>query len=574
MSNLQDLVYSLEVGDLRKWMLRAAVLFIVLLLGGYYLGTQFNGLKQPEAMDQAQIARQISQGEGFTTKFIRPIILKYSTEGKAKEEVDFQAMPDLVNPPVYPYLLAAAFKVTGVSFEVDKTKLKDFTTFRPEMVMGGFNLVCLVLAIAVFYTWMIRAFDDRVAIVASLLFIFTNSIWEFVISGLNVPLLLLLICCLGAALNEAFSADEDEEGSTLTPLLWLGLAAIVAGLAFMTRYSMVALPLTLILVAGFLFRNRVAALVITIGVPLLISMPWLIRNINLSGNPFGYAWVQVYSYDSSLWRTFSDSLGGSIGLKQLITAMALGLGNQVENLGFYLGGFLLPGLFFVALFHTYKKTNVQNSLYFWLAASSVLFVLNAVIVKQSDPQEKLELNGLIVLVPVLAAFGTAFLALLLDRLKLPSRILQLPIIAVVLFIQLIPLGINILQRNPPRFAYPPYFPPVLFFIKDWVEPNEIFSSDIPWASAWYSDRVSVWIPLKKKDFYEMNDFKFRIAAMLFTPETSNRKMLSQIQTGEYSEWAALIKRTDLKDLPLPFFTALPPNIEQDYLLFADRPRWR
>lgn len=571
MANLQDLVYSMEVGALRVWILRLAVLLLVFLLGGYYLSTQFNGLSNQEAMDQAQIARQISQGEGFTTKFIRPLFLKLQAEHSSKD-LDLQKMPDLVHPPVYPYLLATAFKITGVSFTVDRLKLKDYTNFRPEMVIGIFNLVCFVLAVGIFYTWMIRAFDDRVAVVAALLFATTNLVWEYNISGLNVSLLLLFICALGLCLNEAFTAQDYEQ--PVISLAWLAAASLLGGLAFMTRYSMIAFCLALILVGGLFFRNRLAALLITIVIPLVISLPWFFRNVGLTDNIFGYAWVYLFSYDSTLWRTFVDGIAANVGLKQLITAMALGMGNQVQNLGFYVGGFLLPGVFFVSLFHVYKKVNVKESLWFWLAATLFLLVLNAPVIKNLDPRENLELNALIVLIPALAAFSAAFLFILVDRLKLPSNVLKIPILVTVILIQMIPLGINFLQRNPPRFAYPPYFPPVLFIVQDWIDSEEVLAADIPWGTAWYSDRTSLWVPVKKKDFNEINDFKYKISVMLLTPESSNRKLLSEIQTGEYRDWANLIKRTDLKDLPLPFFTPLPPNPEQDYIIFADRVRWK
>ncbi len=572
MADLQDLVYSLEVGVLRRWLIRSAVLLLMLLLAGYYLGAQFNGLSQPEAMDQAQIARQISQGEGFTTKFIRPVILKYETEKSSAGGVDLNSVPDLINPPLYPYLLAGAFKVTGVSFEVDKSKLMGYSSYRPEIIMGFLNILFFVAAMVIFYVWMSRSFDDRVAILASLLLVATDSIWQFVISGLNVPLLLLLICGLGAAFNEALRA-EDEEQPGLS-LVWLGVAAFLAGLAFMTRYSMLAIPLALVIISGFVFQRRYPALIISLAVPALVSLPWMLRNIQLSGNPFGYAWLQIFAFDSVLWRTFSDSISGFIGLKPLIKAVALGMGNQLENLGFYFGGFLLPGLFFISLLHVFRRGTLQNGRWFWLLATVLVLIFNAAVIKLANPQESLELNGLIVLAPAFAAFGAAYAYTMIDRMKLPSSILSIPIVIMIVGIQLVPMGIKVLQKNPPPYAYPPYFPPVLFFIKDWIEPDELQSADIPWATAWYCDRTSIWIPYKKKDFYAMNDFKFKISAMLFTPETSNRKMLTQIQTGEYVEWASLIKRTELKDLPLPFFTALPPNPQQDYLYFSDRVRWR
>ncbi|NJK90968.1 MAG: glycosyltransferase family 39 protein [Blastochloris sp.] len=433
-------------------------------------------------------------------------------------------------------------------------------------------MLLLVGAIAVFYVWMIRAFDDRVALLASLLIVVTDLVWQFAISGLNVPLLLLLVSGMGAAWNEALRAEEDE--ADVWALVWIGVAAVLGALAFLTRYSMMAFPLALMFGAAFSFRQRIPALVITVLVPLLIAAPWLLRNMQLTGNPFGFAWVGIYAFDSVLWRTFGEHPAAYMGLKQLVKAVVFGLGNQLENMGYFFGGFLLPGVFFASLLHTFRNSATQMSRWVWLIAAVLLVLFNASVIKQADPQVFLELNGLIVLIPILAAYSAAFLYTLMDRLKLPSNILQIPLVVLIVGLQLIPLGIKVVQKTPPRFAYPPYFPPVLFFIKDWLEPTELKSADIPWATAWYCDRVSLWIPHRKKDFYELNDFKFRISAMLFTPETSNRKMLTQIQMGEYAEWAPLIKRTKLEDLPLPFVTALPPNPEQDYLYFSDRVRWK
>ena len=47
------------------------LILIILTLGNLF--TLFRGLNSPQAMDQAQIAREIARGNGFTTKFIRPI---------------------------------------------------------------------------------------------------------------------------------------------------------------------------------------------------------------------------------------------------------------------------------------------------------------------------------------------------------------------------------------------------------------------------------------------------------------------------------------------------------------------
>ena len=55
-------------------LIRRSLFFLVLIiltLGNLF--TLFRGLNSPNAMDQAQIAREIARGNGFATKFIRPV---------------------------------------------------------------------------------------------------------------------------------------------------------------------------------------------------------------------------------------------------------------------------------------------------------------------------------------------------------------------------------------------------------------------------------------------------------------------------------------------------------------------
>ena len=47
------------------------LILIILTLGNLFV--LFQGLNSPQAMDQAQISREIARGNGFTTKFIRPV---------------------------------------------------------------------------------------------------------------------------------------------------------------------------------------------------------------------------------------------------------------------------------------------------------------------------------------------------------------------------------------------------------------------------------------------------------------------------------------------------------------------
>ena len=72
---IQDLVYSLEEGAGKKWLSRFVLLMVILFLATVYHLTEFRNMSAPEAMDSAQLARNVAEGRGFTTQYIRPASL-------------------------------------------------------------------------------------------------------------------------------------------------------------------------------------------------------------------------------------------------------------------------------------------------------------------------------------------------------------------------------------------------------------------------------------------------------------------------------------------------------------------
>ena len=69
------------------------ILFFLVLISFTLLNLMplFRGLSSPQAMEQAQIARQIARGEGFTTKMIRP--LAYCAEDDIAAYAAWQGYP-------------------------------------------------------------------------------------------------------------------------------------------------------------------------------------------------------------------------------------------------------------------------------------------------------------------------------------------------------------------------------------------------------------------------------------------------------------------------------------------------
>lgn len=577
MAGIQDFIYALEVGDLRRWILRLSVLLLFGLLGLVYFARQFNGLSNPVAMEQAQVARQLAEGKGYTTQVIRPFVLKELKERQnLAEPPQMHRMPELVHAPAYSFVLAAVFKVVRPQFDVEISRLKEFSVYDAERWVVLTNMSFLIAAVVVFYVWMVRMFDDRVAIVATLLVVVSDLIWNFSISGLPVPMLIFLLTVLGFCVNEALLADEAE--SYAAAALWWAAAGLAAGLMALTRYAFIVLIVPLAVFGFTVFFRRGLMGAIGLIVPLLLVLPWLIRNTSLTGNPFGFAWVEIFvdhptAPGNWLWRVFSETSTQAFGLRPLIRSELLGWANFLTNGSAFWGGLLLPGLFLASLLHVFRRPNCQWSRWFWVAALVLVGVMNAALIKLRPVEDHPELNLMVVFLPVMVGFGASFLVILIGRLQLPSAVLAIPIFAAVVILQAMPLGVRMLQREPPPFAYPPYFPPIFILTGSWLNEDEIQTSDAPWAAAWYGQRTTIWLPLKRKDFFELNDFTVRISGMLLTPYAAQGRLYEDINRGEFQDWAALIRRADFKELPLPQVVVLPPN-NDDFMYFSDRVRWR
>ena len=72
-SDVQGFIHSLEQGNLAPLIRGSVISVVIVAVALIYLGWKFHGFLAPEAMDQAQVAREISRGHGWSTQFIRPL---------------------------------------------------------------------------------------------------------------------------------------------------------------------------------------------------------------------------------------------------------------------------------------------------------------------------------------------------------------------------------------------------------------------------------------------------------------------------------------------------------------------
>src|SRR5438309_5339356 len=140
---LQDVIHRLEEGGgLRFFRIGLGVLVLLVVLGGYNWRA-FRNMSTQEAMDSAQLGRNIAEGKGYTTLFIRPLsiyLVKKKNQRKGgtaalSDPAQLKEMhPDIANPPVYPVLLAGMMKVLPFKYDLPaRAKPSFWTTPR-----GGF----------------------------------------------------------------------------------------------------------------------------------------------------------------------------------------------------------------------------------------------------------------------------------------------------------------------------------------------------------------------------------------------------------------------------------------------------
>src|SRR5687768_16362982 len=108
---LQEIIHKVEHGPAYRYLAYVVgVIFFATVAVAYDLSL-YRNLSTIEGMDAAQLARNLAEGKGYHTSFLRPfsIYLQQKHRGLTNNLPDMQ--PDLSNPPVYPALLAGALKL-------------------------------------------------------------------------------------------------------------------------------------------------------------------------------------------------------------------------------------------------------------------------------------------------------------------------------------------------------------------------------------------------------------------------------------------------------------------------------
>jgi 4-amino-4-deoxy-L-arabinose transferase-like glycosyltransferase len=594
MNFIQSTLQAVEVGKGQILTRLAPLLTALLIVIGAYDMVIFRGLTDAQSMDNAQLARQILRHQGFTTKFIRPQALAQLSDYRAAQSLvtggphDLfpasiyppgvaRVLPDTYNAPGFPCLLAAYFFVVHPEFDQPAPAMSGGVYSGDRWIPFLNQGIVFLTAILVFALGR-RLFDDRVAWLSVLAFLGTDLLWHYTLSALSTCLMMFLITAALMCLLEVFAVSEacsDNEDHSFGPAwLWGLAAALLLSAACLTRLHFLVLLVPMFALLILMPRPSFLLFAVLSLVVIGAVAPWFYHLYKVSGNPLGSNFGQVLYGDgdyegNELWCSSSIPTYEQL-FRQASKKETTGFRWNFEHGWELLGSNPMILFFGASILHQYRRRRSQA--FQWLVFGSALTILAANNLGVAKPDTLGPWNALFVLFPVMIVMGTSFFYILLDRLNIQVRLLTSLIVIASLVLTALPMLFTLTTTSNLFYAFPPYMPPYLKSISEYAAPDEWVTSDLPWATAWYADRASLWLPDSISEFENLHDNVCPTGILLLTP-VSWSQPASAFRTGEYKDWLPFVAGAPLpSDFPLQVHTFTPPG-GPEYHIWSDRPRW-
>ena len=566
---IQRAVHALEHGGMALWIKRALAVVVVAALAGFYLSVEFRGLATSQAMDQAQIGRNIASGQGWRTDLARPLAVgQLQANGKNPAE---RVWYDTYHAPLPPLVDAVALRAVKARWKMTSRDV----IYVGDRAIAAVSIALFLASLVILYITAARLFDARLALLATSLVLICDTIWQYSLSGLPQMLLLFLFNATVYALVRA--VDAQSAGGRVG--VWLAAAGLGFGLLALSHALTIWIFAAALLFSTLFFRPRVWAAVIVLVAFAVIYTPWLARNYAISGNPGG---VAVYSILHDIAGTeaghmrsvdvnWSDIAPGHFRNK-IVTNMTSQVGRIMEHLGWS----VVALMFFAGLLHAYKRPG--TSALRWLVLAMWAGAVVGMAFYGINEEQGVAANQLhLLFIPIMTCYGLAFLLVQWNRLEIDFRLARIGFITALFILCGLPMLFTIIMpSNKAGVRWPPYVPPYIAVLNDWIKPEEIIASDMPWAIAWYADRRALWLPETVKAMTEFGDYGVLggpVNGLYLTPISGSQNKLADILKGEYRDWAGVILRSvDLQRFPLKWATLL--GLENECVFFSNYDRQR
>ncbi len=576
---LQELIHNLEEGAGRKLISIAAALVSMVALMLLFDTLFFRNMSTSEGMEASQLARNISEGQGYRSLMIRPLAVYLIQKQRGETGALIKEVyPDIQTPPVYPVLLAGWLKIMPFSWKIDTGK--NFEKHWPDLWVAVFHQLLLLAAAILIYRLAGALFDVTASWMAAGLFVGTWFYWQLTFTGHGGLLMVVFFLLLATALLkiDQLAAENAPVGKLVT---WSVLAGLWLGLGSLTRYSFVWLAIpTLMFLFLFIRPIKWIAGGVTLATFLLIFTPWVVRNVQVSGAPFGTAGFAIYSGtesfpDDEIERALHPKFE-SFDYQEVRRKFINNLREMTVVELPRLGGNLAAILSVVGLLVPFRRP-VLNRLR-WFAFLSVFFLLLAQAggrthLAKESPDISSE-NLLAIVAPLTMIFGVGLILNLVAQIKIEHPVRQFLVILGAGGVCCIPMLLAFIPPFPyvSSVVYPPYYPP---FIQQVGRLNdrgtgsrwerELLMTDVPAAVSWYGRCPSVTLTLNyrndpadkiKDDFFEFSDYRKTIKGIYLTQRSLKSisvKGVAETSKDIRSKWENFIGSImDKGELPSEF----------------------
>jgi hypothetical protein len=564
---IQRGVHALEAGALAVWVRRSLVALIVIGIAIYYF-YHFRGLATSQAMDQAQIGRSIASGHGWRTSFVRPRAIGQLQRNQ--KSIAQKIWIDTYQAPLPPL-------INAVTLWPIKSHLKmtpQDTVSVGDKAIAAMSVLLFMLSVLVLFFTARRLFDQRLALLACGLVMLCDMLWQYSLSGLPQMLLLLLFNATLYALVRAVEAQYNDRRVDR----WLAAAGLGFGLLALSHALTIWIFVAALIFCVCFFRPRGWTAIILLAVVGAIYAPWLLRNYTICGNPGGVAIYSVLDgvrHTEAGWmRRINLDLEG-LGPARFRDKITTNLLSQSGHIFAYFGWSVVGMMFFASLLHPFKRT--ETALFRWMVLAMWAGAVAGMATFGLSEEGGLAANQLhLIFLPIMTCYGLAYLLVQWNRLGIQLPIARTAFVTLLYILCALPAIFTLPWFSSPTstIRWPPYAPPFITVLNDWMKPNEFIASDMPWAIAWYADRRSIWLPESIKTFNDLSDYNLLggpINGVYLTPISGSQDKLGDILKGEYQDWAPIILQTAaIEKFPLKWGTYLGVGNECIFLSDHDR----
>jgi hypothetical protein len=470
------------------------------VLQGIYYRRAFVPVTGRTATDMAQVARNIANGHGFVTNFVRPLNVTL-------KEGELTSVPELNSGPVYPYALSLLFRLKSPSDQV-----VDWTSL-------GF------LSLTVIATFVLGAklFDWKTGMVAAAALGLSAGALNAGLSGTAVTMTALEFTLL--LIVVALHHQASAEGRRKAAIAWAALSGLLVAALYATNYiyAFAIVPVILYFVVTRPFGKW--STIVFLLAAIVLMAPLAYRNAQQTGFPvLGIrAWdlmvdTQKFPADTLIRSTDPTHRSPICPLMfpvenfpSFAQKLVDGCVKNLSALPSVLGLAALSAAL-VSVLYRFKKpaaNAVRGLMYFMGPVMIAVFALYCESV-----------DSVLIFAPVMTVFAANYFLLLVEAKRL-HPFFGRALVAGFLLITAMQSAVTLVWRATDDPNKHPAAANKFFTEAGSRGARALVYTDMPWMAAWRTTSPAVWLPIKDEDVQALESKGLRMHFIVLTPESAN-----------------------------------------------------